>query len=427
MDNAEIVKNYINNSRIVTKPYQYSEEKYRFLYWVVTMNKDVPYDYPKLELCYSLKKTCEQVTVKGCDQYLIHDVAIGRFMDSMNACILCKDVPKWIVEKFIRKCYAEEYYSMGDLIRAYISKLYVDEIKEKYESTTIEKDYIYPNRSRMIMLQEFFIILHEIAHFRMSKYTKEDYQKKISEKRAFLIQNDTMIKMIESGLEPAFSKALLDNLKFEKNTHLLGNIEKYAVDPEYWKAYYSWLQEYYSYDKNIEEIICDEFAVFSLEGSLFPLLGPNYLDYTDSKLAETEYKDLLYKACYLALQNLYYLMLIENDARRISHQNNGKGTGPYSAVFSFMPDIQPRKRNYIRAIMRHESGGKSDSQKRKIGVKWANLAKYLDSLYDDFEDIFQGNYSCCDKDKLVFEQTNGLDDETIRRNTAKSLAEILFW
>ena len=146
MDNAEIVKNYINNSRIITKPYQYSEEKYRFLYWVVTMNKDVPYDYPKLEMCYSLKKTSEQVTVKGCDQYLIHDVAIARFMDSMNACILCKDIPKWIVEKFIRKCYAEEYYSMGDLIRAYISKLYVDEIKEKYERTTIEKDYIYPNR-----------------------------------------------------------------------------------------------------------------------------------------------------------------------------------------------------------------------------------------------------------------------------------------
>lgn len=114
----------------------------------------------------------------------------------MNALILGKDIPKWNLELLIKKCYAEAYYSIGDYLRAYVAKLYVDEIKKKEEETAIEKAFLNSQRILMVLFQELFIMLHEISHYRLAKLSEEDYQKLINERRSFLVSDDTTIRFL---------------------------------------------------------------------------------------------------------------------------------------------------------------------------------------------------------------------------------------
>lgn len=193
------------------------------------------------------------------------------------------------------------------------------------------------------------------------------------------------------------------------------------VDPDYWKSFYSYLQDYYSQDKNIEEIICDDYAMFSLLDLFEPLLSKLPV-LADDSFART--KELLYTSCYLALQNVNYLIKIETDARRISNRNNVNKDSPYH--FSAIPDVQHRKRSLIRAIINHESE-MNPNENNKIGIYWSCLAKGLDSKYDDFEDAFQGNHTCVDKHKLFLENIGATDDETTKKKVAISLAEIMRW
>ncbi len=421
MDSKQIINEYINNSRVVTKSYFYMEARYRIPYEIIIKNKDVPYDYPELVLCYSLKKTCEQIKIDSHNPYLIYDVAIGRYLNNMNALILGKDIPKWNLELFIKKCYAEVYYSIGDYLRAYIAKLYVDELKKVDEETAIEKDFLNPQRIIMVLFQELFIILHEISHYRLAKLSKEGYKKIINERRSFLVNDETIIRMVDAGMTDAFIKDELKNLENEKNIHLLGNIKERIVDPDYWKSYYSYLQDYYSQDKNIEEIICDNYAMFSLLDLVEPLLSHLPIIAGDS-FEKT--KELLYTSCYLVLQNVNFLMKIETDARKLSNQYNVNKDSP--SLFYEIPDVQHRKRCLIRAIIQHESEI-NPNENNKIGIYWSFLAKRLDSKYDDFEDVFQGNISCLDKQKLFMEKINDSDDDTMRKKVAISLAEIKYW
>lgn len=421
MDPNQIINEYINNSRVVTNSYFYIEERYQIPYEIIANRKDVPYDYPKLVLCYSLKKTCEQIRINSRNSYLIYDVAIGRYLNNMNALILGKDIPKWNLEFFIKKCYAEAYYSIGDYSRAYIAKLYVDEIRNEEEATAIEKDFLNPQRILMVLFQELFIMLHEISHYRLSKLSKEDYQKMINEKRSFLVNDDTIVRIVDTGKIDAVAKAELKDLENEKNVHLLGDLKKCIVDLDYWKSFYSYLQDYYSIDKNIEEIICDDYAMFSLIDLVKPLFSKLPIFVGDS-FAKT--KELLYSSCYLALQNVNYLIKIETDARRISNPNIVNKDNPYP--FFAIPDVQHRKRCLIRAIIRHESELNPDENNR-IGIYWSLLAKRLDSKYDDFEDVFQNNFSCLDKEKLFLDNISDIDDEAMRRKVAISLAEIMCW
>lgn len=421
MDSNKIINEYINNSRVVTNSYFYSEARYRIPYDFIKKNKDVPFDYPELVLCYSLKKTCEQIRISSHNSYLIYDVAIGRYLNNMTALILGEDIPKWNLELFIKKCYAEAYYSIGDYSRAYIAKLYVDEMKKKGEETAIEKDFLNPQRILMVLFQELFIMLHEISHYRLAKFSEQDYQKVINEWRSFLVNDDTIIRIVDGGIIDAVAKDELKDLENEKNVHLLGDLKECIVDPDYWKSFYSYLQDYYSQDKNIEEIICDDYAMFSLLDLVEPLLSKLPI-IADDSFAIT--KELLYTSCYLALQNVNYLMKIETDARRISNRNNVNKDSPYH--FSAIPDVQHRKRCLIRAIINYESE-MNPNENNKIGIYWSFLAKGLDRKYDDFEDVFQGNYSCIDKHQLFLENIGDTDDETMKKKVAISLAEIMRW
>lgn len=179
------------------------------------------------------------------------------------------------------------------------------------------------------------------------------------------------------------------------------------------------MQDFYSQDKNIEEIICDDYAMFSLLDLVEPLLSQLQIivGYTFAKT-----KELVYTSCYLALQNVFYL--IETDARRISKQNDDNKDSPYP--FYAIPEVQHRKRCLIRSIIRHESAI-NPNENNSIGIHWSFLANNFDSRYDDFEDVFQGNSSCIDKHKLFLEKTSGVEDETMRRRIASSLSDIMFW
>lgn len=424
MDSNHIINEYINNSRVVTNSYfhiEAMETRYRIAYDIILKNKDVPFDYPELVLCYSLKKTCEHIRINNRNSYLIYDVAIGRYLNNMNALILGKDIPKWNLELFIKKCYAEAYYSIGDYLRAYVAKLYVDEIKKKEEETAIEKDFLNSQRILMVLFQELFIMLHEISHYRLAKLSEEDYQKLINERRSFLVSDDTTIRFFEDGIIDAVAKAEVTDLENEEIARLISSIKKSTLDLGYNKSFYSYLQDYYSQDKNIEEIICDNYAMFSLLDLVESLL-PKLPIIAGNSLAKT--KELLYTSCYLALQNVNYLMKIETDARLMSNHNNVNKDNPYP--FFLIPDVQHRKRCLIRAIIQHESGINLNED-NKIGIFWSFLAKRLDSKYDDFEDVFQGNFSCLDKHKMFLDNMGDTDDEILREKIAISLAEIMRW
>ena len=134
-----IIDEYLKATRVLTNSYFFPREKYIEQYDYIKRNKAVDYDYPELVLCYSLKKTCEQIKI-GNKDYLIYDIALGRFLNCMDALIFDECTQKWNVQMFLKKCYAEEYYSNGDYIRAFIQKVYVEEIKNEKPSDVIKNN-----------------------------------------------------------------------------------------------------------------------------------------------------------------------------------------------------------------------------------------------------------------------------------------------
>ena len=59
--------------------------------------------------------------------------------------------------------------------------------------------------------------------------SEEDYQKIINEKRLFLVNDDTIIHLVDTGKIDAVVKAELKDLENEKNVHLLGDLKECIV------------------------------------------------------------------------------------------------------------------------------------------------------------------------------------------------------
>lgn len=421
MDTKHIINEYIKNTRLLTDSYHYDKERYTIPYDKLSKERDVSFDYPELVLCYSLKKTCEHITINGDSSFLIFDVAIGRFMNNMNSLILGANVQRSNIEMFIIKCYAEAFFSMGNLFGACINKLYVDQIKKRNELTEIKKDFMNPKRILMVLLQELFVLFHEVSHYRLAKISREEYQRTIEEKRKSLINNDTFINLVDKGLIGKYAKIEFEDIQKDEYKHLFLNTGADITDPDFWNRYYIYLQSYYSDAKNIEEIICDEFAMFTLLDQIKPVL---FMLQSSGLSCYANIMELFYTSCYMALQNLNYLMRINLSARRICTHNNDATDDPYP--FYSIPDVQKRKNCLVTAIIKHEEKN-NPTKKKEIGPFWSSLAVKTNNMYNAFEEVFQGYYSFCDRDKLIQDINFRKDTDEISELMASSLETILRW
>ena len=404
-----IIDEYLKATRVLTNSYFFPREKYIEQYDYIKRNKAVDYDYPELVLCYSLKKTCEQIKI-GNKDYLIYDIALGRFLNCMDALIFDECTQKWNVQMFLKKCYAEEYYSNGDYIRAFIQKVYVEEIKNEKPSDVIKNNTFDIRRYSMVFFQEMFIILHEISHYRFSKITKEEYNKKIQEKRELLIKNDATLFAINRDLD-SFVKSIQGDSKYSDE------MKKQMNDKNYWDAFYSYLMEFYNDDNNIEEIMCDEYAIFTLCELYIP--QNKEVNHISNSMVDS-IKKIIYVSCYIGLENVNYLTKIQQEARKAGQEQ----AKDYAELFNYIPNVQRRKRCLIQAIIQKEKE-LTDDTSNEIGCYWAEMAKSLDDLFEEMENIFQGKYRCCDLDKIIskVDKEYGNDIEKI----VKSLYEILLW
>ncbi len=423
MDTNHIISEYIKTSRLLTDAYHYVEERYTVPYDKLSKEKDVPFDYPELVLCYSLKKTCEHITINEGDSFLIFDVAIGRFMNNMNALVLGENVSKSNIEMFIKKCYAEAFFSKGNLFGACIYKLYVDQIKKRGEEAEIKKDLMNPKRVLMVLLQELFILFHEVSHFRLANISREEYRKIIDNKQQSLKSNDVIINLVNKGLIDKYAQIELEDIQKDDYRHLLVNSGSDITNSAFWEGYYTYLQNYYDDIKNVEEIICDEFAMFSLLEQVKPLL----LMLQSSGLScYANIMELFYSSCYMALQNLNYLVKIDNSVSRFYvGVNDAEATDdPYH--FYTLPDVQKRKSCLVTAIIKHEEENNPEKTDL-IGPFWSTLAVRLNKKYNDFEEVFQGHYTCCDRNKLFQDINLNKDDDVVAELMASSLETILHW
>lgn len=423
MDAKHIISEYIKTSRLLTDVYHYEEERYTIPYDKLSKEKDVPFDYPELVLCYSLKKTCEHITINGGDSFLIFDVAIGRFMNNMNALVLGENVSKANIEMFIKKGYAEAFFSKGNLFGACINKLYVDQIKKRGEESEIKKDLMNPKRILMVLLQELFILFHEVSHFRLAKIPREEYRKIIDNKQKSLKSNDVIINLVNKGLIGKYAQMELEDIQKDDYRHLLVNSGSDITNSDFWEGYYTYLQNYYDDIKNVEEIICDEFAMFSLLKQVKPLL----LMLQSSGLScYANIMELFYSSCYMALQNLNYLVKIDNNASRFYNGVNDTEATNDPYPFYTLPDVQKRKSCLVTAIIKHEEENNPD-KKDLIGPFWSTLAVKLSKKYNDFEEVFQGHYTCCDRNKLFQDISLNKDDDVVAELMASSLETVLQW
>ena len=225
-----------------------------------------------------------------------------------------------------------------------------------------------------------------------------------------LIKNDATLFAINRDLD-SFVKSIQGDSKYSDE------MKKQMNDKNYWDAFYSYLMEFYNDDNNIEEIMCDEYAIFTLCELYIP--QNKEVNHISNSMVDS-IKKIIYVSCYIGLENVNYLTKIQQEARKAGQEQ----AKDYAELFNYIPNVQRRKRCLIQAIIQKEKE-LTDDTSNEIGCYWAEMAKSLDDLFEEMENIFQGKYRCCDLDKIIskVDKEYGNDIEKI----VKSLYEILLW
>lgn len=297
------INDYINSTRFIKKEETFGY--YYDMYNIITStfdNKRI--EFPELVVCYSTERTCEFVSINEKD-YIIYDQYLGQSINMLNR-IYFNSTDKYDSLTYAYKVLCEicHYSSKIELSKL----LYTSYAINKYNHISYKQKKNYVERSKYTYFQEFFVLMHEVAHWLLSK---KDKSQLIKIKREQLIdyvfaskdiddpnRTDNLLQDIDALFDKPFN-SYKDYISVEKINELnnlinLDNINLYDKE-----------MELIQHDDDfIEECICDDIAC----QFLVDIMKKRY---NISKISSL-------KIIYMALQNLELLTILKTEALKKS-------------------------------------------------------------------------------------------------------------
>lgn len=258
------IRNYLKNSRKITgKPNAHFTELYNSIYNKLLKNCESDLSKLKLTITYSSNKTSELFSSENNEKYLIYDQYLGQAFNMLNRIHFNSDEPK-DAEYYSFKLLAEEFQLAGNQEASLICALIHITESPKYDSYKKDKDIA--DRLSYTLLQETFVIAHEIGHYIFSK--KKD-TKIIDLYKSHLVDliNDQNQDISEINFTDTYltdrHKSLYKGKGTYKDFLSKDQIEEFAKDARIDQEKHI-LESVRLINTNgnlIEEIICDDIAV----------------------------------------------------------------------------------------------------------------------------------------------------------------------
>lgn len=301
------INDYINSTRFIKKYETF--DYYHDMYNIITStfdNKNI--EYPELVVCYSTERTCEFVSINEKD-YIIYDQYLGQSINMLNR-IYFNSTDKYDSLTYAYKVLCEicHYSSKIELSKL----LYTSYVLNKDNHISYKQNNNYAVRSEYTYFQEFFVLMHEVAHWLLSKKDKSQI---IKIKRQQLIDHlfelkniedphrtDNLLQDIDALFDNPFN-SYKDYISLEEITKLNESIDlagKNLYDKEMELVQHN--------DDFIEECICDDMAC----EYLIDIMKKRYNISTISSL----------KIIYMALQNLEILTILKTEALKKSRSED---------------------------------------------------------------------------------------------------------
>jgi hypothetical protein len=165
-----IIKNYLKNSRKVTgKPNEHFSEIYNNIYNTLIKNYYSDLSKIKLNITYSTNKTSELFSTENNEKHLIYDQYLGQVFNMLNRLHFNSNEPKDAVY-YSFKLLAEEFQLAGNQEVSLICALAF--IKESPKYNSYKNDQNFADRLSYTLLQETFVIAHELGHYIFSRKDK---------------------------------------------------------------------------------------------------------------------------------------------------------------------------------------------------------------------------------------------------------------
>lgn len=275
---------------------------YNDLYKIV--KKYVPFDLTEVELkmVYSTNKTAETIKING-KNYLIYDRYLGQVFNMLNRLHFNSSEPDeaWY---YSYKLLAEEFQLSGRPDIGLILGLAYSENIDKSSTYKIDKDL--PNRTSYTLLQETFVMVHELIHY--SGYAKPGSE-------SFETVRANTIDLINDRYVTKSGKIrydILQSLLSDYHENIYGKDDSYkdfldnkqinTIKADWDNGYSAYTQGLINIlqksDNVIEEIICDDLSVMIL----IEIMGKEF-NYSMEKILN---------GAYLALLNLRTLGVVYN-------------------------------------------------------------------------------------------------------------------
>ena len=244
---------------------------YDFYYRLICKDES---EYPKLKICYSLNRTCQMVTIDETD-YLIYDQYLGQSINHLMLLYYSKKTSETDILRYFHKCSAEYYYVSGQVFLATINAVFYEVLQKDFDIHAHLDSINIMCKAGDVMMQEMFVMLHELYHWKLARCDRKEAL--IEEKR----------------------KELLSKNPFAMYPHVIYPVYEFFTPEQREQERDQWLNE----DSNIEEILCDEYALKRLIG-IFAFVP-------DTTVAE---------ASMLAMDCFVFLNIVQDDARYMSEE-----------------------------------------------------------------------------------------------------------
>lgn len=367
-----IIDAYLQASRIAKKPqeqYESIKDLYNNIYSnIITILASQT--HPELVLCFTLQKSCEQVKINNDTEFLVYDVSISDFMRELNMLLFSREINQFQIECFIHRYFAEANYSHDKALKALFHKWRYNELNSQNAERISDLNQLEVGLTFMTLFQVIFIFLHELSHYNFSNLIKSEYALTIQDARNQLLRQDGVI--LKHDQKDFIGDIINENLsKYEPDF-----LELLKTD-RFWEQLYERKISFYSQDENIEEILCDTYALknmLSMGESIFPESLRSSLKHFQNKLPT-----LICHACYIGLQNLNVLSYIEKIVVRADTRTSSE----HLSFLDFIPGAQERKRCFVDTIISlMTDGNPKDSVNKECTSFWLKLLRDTDDSYD---------------------------------------------
>lgn len=366
-----IIDAYLQASRIAKKPqeqYESIKDLYNNIYSnIITFLASQT--HPELVLCFTLQKSCEQVRISNDTDFLVYDVSISNFMCELNTLLLSRDINQIQIECFIHRYFAEANYSHDKDLKALFHKFRYNELNSQAAKRICDLNQLEVGLTFMTLFQVVFIFLHELSHYNLSNLTESEYSLTIQAARNHLLQRDGVILKHDQ-------KEFISDVINENSSKYEADFLELLKTDCFWEQLYERKMSFYSQDENIEEILCDTYALknmISMGVTIFPESLRSSLKHFQNKLPM-----LICHACYIGLQNLNVLSYIEKIVVRADIRKSSERF----SFLDFIPGAQDRKRCFVDTIISLMTDGIKDSVNKERTSYWIKLLRDTDDNYD---------------------------------------------